>query len=348
MLIQRLIDRYKTYRKTSFLNQPFNYKHQYAFIGTGQHSFSNLYPAIHYLGIPLKTICTRHLEHAQKMAARFPGCAGTDRLADIINDPAIKGVFVCATPVNHAAITRELLLAGKHVFVEKPPCFSLQELQNLIKLQGPQHGMPGLQKRFSPINKLLEPFRLKTTTYCYRYLTGAYPEGDAVFELFIHPVDNCIRLFGNIQNIQVNTSLKNNITCFLSIQHTNGITGMVHLSTDHSWQFPVDELEMNTPGAIFQASYPNKLISIEKSSRFLNIPLEKIFQTPVVKKVHLDNTGFIPVAGKNNLAMQGFSGEIAHFTNSVEQSKYSEQHSLQSLVTTYEVLEKIKTGIGNR
>jgi len=122
---------------------------------------------------------------------------------------------------------------------------------------------------------------------------------------------------------------------------------MVHLSTDHSWQFPVDELEINTNEAVFQASYPNKLVSIEKPSRFLNIPLEKIFQTPAVTKVYLDNTGFIPVASKNNIVMQGFSGEIAHFTNSVEQNKYNEHHNLQSLVKTYEVLEKIKANTGN-
>ncbi|HEX6432321.1 MAG TPA: hypothetical protein VF008_31730, partial [Niastella sp.] len=235
-----------------------------------------------------------------------------------------------------------------HVFVEKPPCFSLSELQSLIKLQGQQHGMPGLQKRFSTINQLLESHRLKPTTYSCRYLTGAYPEGDAVFELFIHPVDNCIQLFGEIKDIQINTSAKNNVTSFLSVQHTNGVTGMVHLSTDHSWQCAVDELEINTNEAIFQASYPNKLVSIEKPSHFLNIPFEKIFQTPVVKKVYLDNTGFIPVANKNNIAMQGFSGEIAHFTNSVEKNKYSGKHSLQSLITTYEVLEKIKATLGHR
>lgn len=282
------------------------------------------------------------------MAARFAGCTGSDQISDIINDPSIKGVFVCATPSQHAAITSQLLQAGKHVFVEKPPCFSLQELHSLIKLQGQQHCMPGLQKRFSQINQLFEPYRSKATTYSCRYLTGAYPEGDAVLELFIHPVDNCIRLFGEAQSVQLNTSLKNNITCFISIQHKNGITGIIHLSTDHSWQFPVDELEINTQSAVFQASYPNKLISTEKAGRFLNIPLEKVFPTPVVKKVHLDNTGFIPAADKNNIAMQGFSGEIAHFINSVEQNKFTDQHSLQSLIGTYEVLDKIKAHLNSK
>lgn len=282
------------------------------------------------------------------MAAGFSGCTGTDKLTAIINDPSIKGVFVCATPSQHAAITRELLLGGKHVFVEKPPCASLQELQSLIKLQGQQYCMPGLQKRFSAINQLLEPHRLKTTTYNYRYLTGSYPEGDAVFELFIHPVDNCIQLFGEIESVSISTNLKTNITCFLSVQHKNGITGMIHLSTDHSWQFPVDELEINTHAAVFQAAYPNKLISLEKSHRLLNIPFEKIFQTPAVKKVHLDYTGFTPVASKNNIALQGFSGEIVHFIKSVEQNKFMERHSLHSLIPTYELLEKIKTHLGNK
>src|ERR1044072_1102552 len=146
MLSRLLIDRYKRFRKTAYLRQPLNYRHQYAFIGIGQHSLSNLYPVIHFQGVPLKTICTRHLKDAQQMAARFHGCTGTDQLSDIINDASVKGVFVCANPSQHAAITSELLQAGKHVFVEKPPCFSLQELHSLIKRQGPPDHNPSWWK----------------------------------------------------------------------------------------------------------------------------------------------------------------------------------------------------------
>ena len=46
-MIQGLINRYKRLRTERFLSQ--TCQHQYAFVGMGQHSLSNLYPVLHYL-----------------------------------------------------------------------------------------------------------------------------------------------------------------------------------------------------------------------------------------------------------------------------------------------------------
>jgi virulence factor len=341
MLIPYLIERFKSFRKKKYLDSPAQYKYGYAFIGVGQHSYSNLYPAIQHLGIPLKKICTRNIEHARKMAARFPGCTGTNNLSAILEDDSIKGVFVCSAPNTHATIASQLLKGGKHVFVEKPPCLSMEELNVLLQHQGAQHCIPGLQKRFSTINRLLKPLLSKAVTYNYRYLTGAYPEGDFIFEIFIHPVDNLVHLFGGIKDIHIQAS-KNNLTYFLSITHTNGISGMLQISTDHTWAFPVDELEINTTSQIIQATYPNKLISIDKPARLLNIPLEKVFHTPGTVRVHFDNTGFIPVGDNNPVVTQGFLGELAYFAGLTEGSVKNKHFDLKDLAPTYAILEKIK------
>lgn len=341
MYTQRLIERYKSARKKKFLDKHSNYKHQYAFIGVGQHSISNLYPVIRYLGIPLSKICTLHIQNAQKMAAHFTGCVGTDNIGDILQDNSIKGVFVSASPTQHYGIVTRLLQAGKQVFVEKPPCFSLQELTTLIGYQGTANCQPGLQKRFSAINYLLEPYRAKTKNYSYRYLTGPYPEGNPHFELFIHPVDNLIHLFGPIAQSTIHNSGKDNTTFFVHMTHHNGVTGILHLSTDHSWQSAIDELQINTTGDVLHASYPFRLTGIEKPARFLSLPLEKIFKSPVHQKIYLDNNGFSLTAAHNSLALQGFLGEMEHFVSMTEQGIQDKQHNLQSLVDTYELLEKM-------
>ena len=54
-MIQQLIDRYKRLRTERFLAQ--TYQYSYAFVGMGQHSLTNIYPVLHYLGVPLKYIC---------------------------------------------------------------------------------------------------------------------------------------------------------------------------------------------------------------------------------------------------------------------------------------------------
>lgn len=338
MPISYFIERFKSYRKRKFLDNPAKYKHGYAFIGTGQHSFSNLYPAIQHLGIPLKKIYSRNIEDARKMAARFPDCTGIDNISAIIDNETIKGIFVCSVPKAHGQIVKQLLQGGKHVFVEKPPCLSLEELKMLIQHQGALHCIPGLQKRFSTINRLLKPHLAKPVSYSYRYLTGAYPEGDPIFEIFIHPVDNVIQLFGEIKNIHIT---KYNATYFLSITHHTGSTGVLHLSTDHSWNQPVDELEINTHAAVFQATYPNKLVSIPKPARILNIPLEKVIKTPGNIRVHFDNTGFNPVAENNPVKTQGFLGEIAYFAGLVEGFEKDKRFDLRNLEPTYNLLSAL-------
>ena len=347
MYTQQLIERYKLSRRKKFLDKRSQYKYQYAFIGVGGHSTSNLYPVIQYLGIPLKKIFTRHIENAQKMAKQFAHCTGTDNLIDILDDPAIRGVFVSTPPEQHFGLVSQLLQAGKQVFVEKPPCYSLAELRTLIQHQQGVHCQTGLQRRFSTINQLLKPFLPKAKTYSYRYLTGAYPEGNPLFDLYIHPIDNILQLFGTVKDCSIHYTGKESATFFIRFTHTNHIQGMLQLSTDFSWQYAVDEMEINTTSGILQAHYPYRLTGIQKPVRFLNLPLEKILKTPMQQKIYLDTNAFGLTAANNSLALQGFVGELEHFVKVTEQDIGDEQHQLQSLLGTYEMLEKMKQAMSH-
>ena len=198
-MIQALINRYKRMRTERFLRQ--TYQYQYAFVGMSQHSLTNLYPVLHYLGVPLKYICVTSERKARLIERKFPGVKATTSLNEILNDEAIKGIFVSASPTAHFSIASQVLRSGKSLFIEKPPCRTLEELDTLIDLQR-LHGLPvvmvGLQKRYAPAIQLLKK-RLnkeRLINYDLHYLTGAYPEGDALLDLYIHPLDLVSFLFG--------------------------------------------------------------------------------------------------------------------------------------------------------
>ena len=63
----------------------------------------------------------------------IPGVHGTTSLREVLDDKEIRGVFVAATPSAHFTISRAVLESGKALFVEKPPCTSLDELDCLIE-----------------------------------------------------------------------------------------------------------------------------------------------------------------------------------------------------------------------
>ena len=149
-MIQRLINRYKRIRTERFLAQ--KYQCSYAFVGMGQHSLTNLYPVLQYLGVPLKYICVTSERKARLIEQKYR-LKATTSLETLLNDDEVKGIFVSASPSAHFSIASQILQSGKSLFVEKPPCLTLAELDALIDLQrlyGSSVAMVGLQKRYAP------------------------------------------------------------------------------------------------------------------------------------------------------------------------------------------------------
>ena len=201
-MIQQLIDRYKRLRTERFLAQ--TYQCSYAFVGMGQHSLNNLYPMLHYLGVPLKYICVTSERKARLIERKFPYVKATTSLDDILTDETVKGVFVSASPAAHFSIALRVLESGKSLFIEKPPCQSLQELDALIgkqRLYGSPVAIVGLQKRYAPAVQILWK-RLRNehlVSYDLHYLTGNYPKGNALLDLYIHPLDLVTYLFSKFR-----------------------------------------------------------------------------------------------------------------------------------------------------
>ena len=214
-MIQQLIDRYKRLRTERFLAQ--TYQCSYAFVGMGQHSLNNLYPMLHYLSVPLKYICVTSERKARLIERKFPYVKATTSLDDILTDETVKGFFVSASPAAHFSIALRVLESGKSLFIEKPPCQSLQELDALIdkqRLYGSPVAMVGLQKRYAPAVQILWK-RLRNehlVSYDLHYLTGNYPEGNALIDLFIHPLDLVTFLFGKPEIIARQPTLRIGLT----------------------------------------------------------------------------------------------------------------------------------------
>jgi virulence factor len=344
-MIATLIDKYKNYRKQGYLNFPGQYKHKYAFIGVGNHSISNLYPNIDYLGVPLKYIVTRSRSNAEKMALRYAHALGTNRIDDILNDDEVKAVFICSSPAVHFALTKECLEAGKSVFVEKPPCMNLKEFQILQALSEEKavHWITGLQKRYASVYSVLKAQMKKVHTYNMRFLTGAYPEGDELLDLFIHPLDLIIFLFGNINTFQLSyTQNGGTLSLFLQTVHHTGIQGIMELSTAYSWDNAVETMLVNSDKGIFEVENMHKLSYYPKSPSLMGIPLEKVISFHNKKYLLFNNTGFVPVGKYNQVYTQGYFSEIKAFVNLVEGKRAGEKTRPDQVLPTYILLEDIR------
>lgn len=349
--IQTVINRYKQMRSKRFLENI--YEQQYALVGIGKHSLNNLLPVIQHLQLPLKYICCTSAEKAKTIQRKYIGIRGTNSLSEILTDKNVKGVFVSTTPRTHFSIASEVLKSGKSLFIEKPPCESSQQLNALtdkIKLYGAEHVVVGLQRRFSPCTYILQNRLRKDTvhSYHYRYLTGLYPEGDALLDLFIHPIDYVIFLFGAAQIKAVETikSFHNGgITLFLILQHRH-LSGTLELSTDYSWQTAQDLFDINTSKGIYSLNRMEVVDFTPKHSSVAGIPLEKVFKNNTSTINLYGRNGFIPTMENNQIYSQGFYSEIETFANIVEH-KIKDAHisDFDSLKNTYRLMDEIREQI---
>ena len=344
-MIQEMINRYKRMRTEYYLRQ--TYQHQYAFVGMGQHALTNLYPVLHYLGVPLKYICVTSERKAQLIERKFPDVKATTYLDTILKDDAIKDIFVSASPSSHFSIASQIFRSGKSLFIEKPPCQTLEELDTLIDLQrlyGSPVAMVGLQKRYAPAVQLLTK-RLSNAhlvSYDLHYLTGAYPEGDALLDLYIHPLDLVCFLFGKPDILVCRQVAKGSY--ILMLQHPH-IVGTLELSTSYTWIAAEETLKVCTKSGIYHLSQMEELTFTPISSTAFGIPVEKLHTHHETKEILCHRNNFTPTLASNQIYSQGYFNEMETFVNAVEGRNYTVATDIKTIRGTYQLINEIQTNI---
>lgn len=338
-LVNTLIQRWRAKRSRNMLQTP--YSGLYAFVGAGNHALQNLFPVLQYLGIRLKYICCKSSGKLPLIERRF-GVTATTSLEAVLEDKEVKGVFVCTTPTSHYDITRQIIESGKYLFVEKPPCLTSAQLETLISEDLQQKVMVGMQKRDSPLIKTLKARLPKDglISYTMLYRTGAYPEGNPVTDLFIHPVDLALHLFGKAEITAVQRIARNGaMTVQLLLSHAE-VKGFIESSTAYSWSCPEETLSVNTLTGEYRLEQMERLYRYSHPKRLLGVPLEKAGIFTPARQILAARENFSPLITNNQLYTQGFISEIKAFADMVEQS--GKNHSpLTSLSDTYKILAAI-------
>ena len=108
------------------------------------------------------SVCDMRPDSIRAIQRRYPTIRGYTRLEDVLDDPAIDAVAI-ATPVgSHYELALSALLAGKHVFVEKPLAASGSTAAELVAIAQERELvlMPGHTFLYSPpVNTIRELIR---------------------------------------------------------------------------------------------------------------------------------------------------------------------------------------------
>jgi predicted dehydrogenase len=184
---------------------------------------------------------------------------------EMVEDPAIEAVVV-ATPVpTHYALSKQALLAGKHVFVEKPPAMRGEEMEELVALAEerdltlmPGHLLlyhPGVQK----LKELIDAGELGEVLCIYgnrQNLGIVRPNENALWSLGVHDLSVILMLAGEEPSnwdVMGASYLRPKVedVVFALMRFNSGLLAHMHLS----WLDPHKERRFTVVGSKRMATF---------------------------------------------------------------------------------------------
>jgi predicted dehydrogenase len=149
-----------------------------AFVGAGNYATSMLLPHLaRREGVELSTVVTTTSLSGANAQRKFGFAKATTDLDAVLGDESVDAVFVVTRHSSHADLTRQALLAGKTVFVEKPLALTEDELSGVlaaVEESGNDRLQVGFNRRFAPLlQEARNHFGARTGPAHLRYLVNA-------------------------------------------------------------------------------------------------------------------------------------------------------------------------------
>jgi predicted dehydrogenase/threonine dehydrogenase-like Zn-dependent dehydrogenase len=236
-----------------------------AFIGTGNYAARVLIPAFQAAGAGLHTAVSQLGVSAAHHGRKFGFVAASTDVDAALASPEIDSVVIVTRHSSHASLTLQALAAGKHVFVEKPLCTSLAELEAIeaeLARRPRQCLMVGFNRRFAPLSvklkSLLSPLR-EPRAFVMTVNAGAVPRGHWVSDPAVgggrilgeacHFIDLLRHLAGapilahTVQRVGEDGAS-------IGLDFEGGSTGTIHYFTQGHRGFPKERLEVFCAGRV--------------------------------------------------------------------------------------------------
>ena len=249
-----------------------------SFIGAGNYASRILIPAFARAGARFHTLAASSGLGPSLIGPRHRFCQASTDIAATIADPAAQALVIATRHDSHAGLVQQALAAGKHVFVEKPLCLNVSELDAIEASLTHGSGllMVGFNRRFAPLLLELRQQLSRLPGPCafvYTCNAGAIPSdhwtqdpergGGRLLGEACHFVDLLRHLAGSpIEQLQLLAAADTKPcpdTFSLSLRFADGSIGTVHYLANGSKAFPKERLEVFAAGRVLQLDNFRKL-----------------------------------------------------------------------------------------
>jgi predicted dehydrogenase len=249
-----------------------------SFIGSGNYATAVLIPAFKAAGARLRSVASSTGVSGVHAARKFgfeETTTDTDRL---FMDAETNAIVVTTRHDSHARFVRKAFQTGKHVFVEKPLCLTLEELTDIesqfASLAKPPIMMVGFNRRFAPQVQMVKQLLAGATgpkSFVMTVNAGPIPAehwtqdrevgGGRLIGEACHFIDLLRFLAGapitGHQRMAMDSFTQDTVT--LQLSFAEGSIGTIHYFANGSKAFPKERLEVFAGGRVLQLDNYRKL-----------------------------------------------------------------------------------------
>lgn len=253
-----------------------------SFIGSGNYATAVLIPAFKAAGVRLRSVASGSGVSGVYAGRKFGFEETTTDPDRAFTDPQTDTLVVATRHDSHAGFVLKALDAGKHVFVEKPLCLTLEELAQIKEKYGAlaDRGaalpllMVGFNRRFAPhIQKIKSLLSIAPgpKSFVMTVNAGAIPPnhwtqdqsagGGRIVGEACHFID-LLRFLAGTTVSQCSIAALDavtNDTATISMRFVDGSIGSIHYFANGSRSFPKERLEIFVGGKVLQLDNFRKL-----------------------------------------------------------------------------------------
>jgi len=237
-----------------------------SFIGAGSYAQGNLLPNIPKVDwINRVGVLTNTGTTSKRVAEKFEFEFCTPNENEVLDDRT-NTVFIATRHDSHAKYVLQALQKDKHVFVEKPVCLTLYELEEIkeLYLSKDRSLMIGFNRRFSPLTqRVKKKFGDGPMSMIYRINSGVIPKDTWIQDMEIgggriigevcHFIDLLTYMNGSLPQKVAASAIPDhhghNDTVNILLTFENGSTGVVAYYANGAKDLPKEYIEIYASGS---------------------------------------------------------------------------------------------------
>lgn len=285
------------------------------FVGAGNHATNAIYPALRYAPIRLVAIADLDEDRARRNAAWFGAREVYGDHRTLLERADIDAVVVVGQPPMHASVGLDVLAAGRHLFVEKPPGATLADT---LALQAAAHDsgcsvMVGFMKRFARAYVRARAIADSPEFGAPRVLRFDYSHWQAgdlrshLLFMSVHAFDLARAFLGPVvAGAGTRRELGDARALTLELDHASGALSQLHLSSCA----PRVQESLDLYGDSTMVRVDN-LTELRSYRRAPGIADAVDTDESMSSVWHPDFA--VPLAGNDSLVLQGYAGQMRHF-----------------------------------